>query len=211
MNRSTLKTILKTYLVLIVDHREKDRSIEQKFSYPGTGEIQPRLNAIRIPLTAGDFSFMLLPNEQMSLETPIMFHRDFIIERKSGKQSQGGGFAEMRNNLFKKHDQFKKEFQFPAEHFYLLLENTETDGDLFTCTEYSHTRQLKDKTWKKHTIRNETYYKTYYTFLNHRNEERKKIGLPPIQVIHCKKEESAKKIKELIFEYVFNIVNTGEL
>jgi len=205
MTPSMLKTLLKTYLVLLVDHREQDREIENGFRFLGAGDIQPRLNAIRLPLEAGDFSFMLLPNEKMELSNPVMFNDRFIIERKSGKQSQGGGFAEMRNNLFKGHEQFKKEFQFPAEYFFLLLENTQNENDIFNCQERCHSRITKHGEYRSYSISNEQYYKTYRTFIEHRNQEREEKGLPPIKIIHCEKKDSTNTIKQLIFNYVLNL------
>ena len=211
MNRSTLKTLLRTYLVLIVDYREQDRAIELKFAYPQEGEIQQRLNAVRFPLISGDFSFLLLPNEKMNIEQPIMFHEHFLIERKSGISSRGGAFAELRGNIFKGHKKFKQEFQYPAEHFHLLLENTDSPQDIYKVKERGHIHTLKGGGYNGHAIANEQYFKAFTSFISNRNKERTAIGLDPIQVIHCKKEESHKIIKNLIFEYVFNLVSDGEI
>jgi len=180
--------MLKAYCILIIDNREQTNHIELFFSKPEKNEVKRRNNTLRTQLKAGDYTFMIMPNEYLNNNQPIMFQNQLIIEKKSGNIWEGGGYAEMKNNISGSgHSNFKKEFQFPVKNLILLLENTESESDLFKV---------------KRGINNKVYFKAYKSFLENRNSERQQKGLNKIKVLHCKAMDSGLIVKELILNYV---------
>ncbi len=188
LNKSQIVQMLKVYAVLIVDVREQTNHIELFFSAPEKGKRQARKNVIRTQLQAGDYTFLIMPNEILGNSKPLDFRNDFIIEKKSGPIFEGGGFSEMKTNISGAgHNNFKKEFQFTTKNLILLLENTVSENDLFKC--------------KRGKIPTKVYFKAYQSFISNRNFERKEKSLNAIEIVHCMQHQSGLKVKELMLKF----------
>jgi hypothetical protein len=169
-----VRTILKSYCVLIEDSREQKNHISEKFSKERKGK-----KIVTTPLDFGDYTFMILPNKILGNKNPISFQNDFVIERKSG-------FLELAGNLTTGHQRLKNEFSraltAKCNNLYLLIEDTNSFDDINNV--------------KFSKLNPKTYRKILDSFLKNRNSERGDVGLDEIKVIMTNKEKSLNIIME---------------
>jgi len=180
------KEILMEHAVLIVDTREQKNHIWKR--YKRTHNLGVKF----MKLEFGDYSFMINPNDTLGNLEPIDFRNLFAVERKSGYKSKGGGFAELRGNLIgKDHSRFKKEFNRAVEakcdSLHLLIENAESYNAIESVPVFK--------------IPNESFIKTFDTFIINRNKERVESGLSEINIIYCMKDDSCLNIQLEFFKF----------
>jgi len=197
IKESEIKKILSTSLNIIVDTREQRNHIAEKFQ-----GNRKQIRVIRRKLDFGDYSFELQPNS-LTGEQIISFEDLFAVERKYGEYENGGGFAELRNNLTIGHDRIKREFKRAeisnCNYLYLLLENTKDENSINNVPE-------PESINGKRIITNEQYIKMYKSFINNRNMERIKAHLNPIRVINCMEYESCKIIMTEFYKFFINFI-----
>lgn len=178
MTITDVKTIFRNYLMLVETNNEQKHHISGYFQ-------SHRIRTTKTPLKSADYTFLIFPNHITGPEL-IWFGDKFLIERKSGHIDSGGGYKELRSNLTVGHKQFNAEFERmkDVENVILLLENTTEPKDIW--------RVPRGK------LKEGQFIKTYNTWINRRNEERKK----PIQVEHCYLPFAGEKVMLLIKDYL---------
>lgn len=187
LSKTEIRTIFKYDLILLEDTREQKNHISKYFE-------EKKISVARWRLKQGDYSFLIMPNDLMKNEQPIFFGNEFLIERKSGRVDDGGGFQEIRGNLTdnSKHAAFKAEFQRmeKVNNVYLLIENTENKD----CIK-------KVPTYKRPI---EPFIKSFDTFILRRNKIRLDLGFSPIKLIFEPIEDTGETVMMLIFEYLIS-------
>lgn len=179
MTASNLKTIFENYLVLLECHNEQKHHIAEYFK-------SKNIRVLSYPFFTADYSFMIMPNSIMRNQSPAFFGHKFLIERKSGAVENGGGFAEMKNNLAGGHKQFKAEFERMknVDNVFLLIENAENHKDILKTKEYK--------------MPQETFVKIFTKFLKNRNADRSKN----IKVIYSSTGNSGETVMKLIYNFL---------
>ncbi len=179
MNKSTLEKVFQNSVVILECHNEQKRHVASFFRHLG-------VNSVRYPMHTADYSFMVMPDTNLKNKEPLFFGDKFLIERKSGPVKNGGGFSELRSNLFKGHKQFKAEFQRmeKVKDVFLLIENAKD----YNCIKKVPPQQLST----------ERFMQTYDSFIKNRNKDREK----DIQIVYTSLEDSGKTVMNLIFSYL---------
>lgn len=163
-------------LIILIDSREKKKvAIRQKFINLGVKTEIIRLNT-------GDYSFVYNGEN---------YEDKFLIERKSGKTSNGGGYCELFGNLMSKdHIRLKSEFQraVNVEKFILLIENAQKDD----------WRSVKNRGRKTKS----DFKLVFDKFIENRNFERGELNNPEIEIIFIEENQREVIILGLIKKFL---------
>lgn len=187
-------------LKILIDTKEKKsnyRSQLVRIQFEKLG-----YEVIQTHIESADYSFEL---------NGVDYRTKIAIERKSGNPLNGGGFEELKNNLF----EFKKstssdprtgygirlsdEFDRLCENkteIYLLIENAINRDALKLCPVHC--------TQKRAYHSNGEFESRLTDFLNGVNRKRKLYGLNPVKVVYCRNENTAKTIIEIFENYLKN-------
>ena len=173
-------------MIILVDKREKKwNHIKSYFDLIGQ-KYEKKI------LDFGDYSFKI---------NDVSFEKKIVIETKRGKIKQGGGFAELENNLFNNKkpsktghspkELFNIELNKAINHkseFILLIENAKNTETILT---------------KKFRYRNSyMYYNSFLQFLRIQNEKRKNVGLKKIKIIYSYENNVGKTIIDTFQFYI---------
>jgi hypothetical protein len=182
MTKTDIKTLFKNYIVLLVDSNEQKNHIKEYFE-------SKEVRTLQYNMKSADYSFMILPNH-LTGNSITYFGKEFLIERKSGKVDQGGGFAELRNNLVSGHKQFKAEFKRieNVNNVFLLIENAKDMEGINLV--------------KRGKMPLETFKRIFNTFILNRNKERLDLNKEAIIPCFCPIENSGEAVMVLIFDFL---------